>query len=108
MSQLTIFGIEEKIKKHKDDLAKLEKELEVARQEDPDHQLAKELHSMLCTWNHTDGCGWFYEFKDKKDDWTRDAHREYLGRARKLIHACNNEGVTVERAIEIFKLIKGI
>jgi len=108
MSQLTIFGIEEKIKQHKTDLAKLEKELEVAKLESPDHQLAKELHGMLCTWNHTDGCGWFYEFKNKQDDWTGRAHGEYLKRAQKLIHVCSNENIAVERAIEMFKLIKGI
>lgn len=108
MSQLTIFDIEEKIKKHKTDLDKLEKELETAKLESPDHQLAKELHSMLCTWNHTDGCGWYYEFKNKQDDWTGRAHGEYLKRAQKLIHACSQEGCTVEKAIGLFKLIRGI
>lgn len=108
MSQLTIFGIEEKIKQHKADLAKLEKDLVTAKLESPDHQLAKELHGMLCTWNHTDGCGWFYEMKNKEDDWSRPAHGEYLKRAQKLIHICDKDGIQVERAIEMFKLIRGI
>lgn len=108
MSDLTIFGIEEKIKQHKADLAKLEKDLETAKLESPDHQLAKELHSMLCTWNHTDGCGWYYEMKNKEDDWTGRAHGEYLKRAQKLIHICASEDIKVERAIEMFKLIRGI
>ena len=108
MSQLTIFGIEEKIKQHQAELAKLEQDLEVAKLESPDHQLAKELHSMLCTWNHTDGCGWYYEFKNKQDDWSGRAHGEYLGRAQKLIHLCSERNCTVEQAIEMFKLIKGI
>lgn len=107
MSQLTIFGIEEKIKQHKTDLAKLEKELETAKLESPDHQLAKELHTMLCTWNHTDGCGWYYEMTNKQDDWTGHAHGEYLKRAQKLIHTCDQEGCTVEKAIGMFKLIRG-
>lgn len=108
MSKLTIFGIEEKIKQHKAEMAKLEKELETAKLESPDHQLAKELHGMLCTWNHTDGCGWYYEMKNKQDDWTGHAHGEYLKRAQKLIHLCKEEGCTVEQAVSMFKLIKGI
>lgn len=107
MSDLTIFGIEEKIKTHKAEMAKLEKELERAKLESPDHQLAKELHGMLCTWNHTDGCGWFYEMKNKEDDWTGRAHGEYLKRAQKLICQCKDEGIRVESAIAMFKAIRG-
>ena len=108
MSNLTIFGIEEQIKKHQQELIDLETKLVEAKKESPDHQLATELHSMLCTWNHTDGCGWFYEFKNKKDDWTGHAHGEYLKKAQKLIHKCEHDGVPVESALSMFKLIKGI
>lgn len=108
MSQLTISSIEEKIKKQKIGLSKLEKELEKAKRESPDHQLAKELHSILCTVNHTDGCSWFYEVKDGEDDWTGYSHGTYLKKAQKLIHECEQKGVTVEQAIELHKLLKGI
>lgn len=27
----------------------------------PVRNLATRLHDMLCTWNHTDGCGWHYD-----------------------------------------------
>jgi hypothetical protein len=108
MSDLTIFGIEEKIKQHKADMAKLEKELEKAKLESPDQQLAKELHGMLCQWNHTDGCGWFYEFKNKEDDWLGRAHGEYLKKAQKLICQCKDEGIRVESALAMFKTIRGL
>ena len=108
MSQLTIFGIEEQIKKQKQELKELEEKLVKAKLESPDHQLAKELHNMLCTWNHTDGCGWFYEMKNKQDDWNGSAHGTYLKKAQKLLHVCDQEGITVERAIEMYKLVKGI
>ena len=108
MSDLTIFGIEEKIKQHQSELAKLTEQLEKAKLESPDQQLAKELHSMLCTWNHTDGCGWYYEFKNKQDDWTARAHGEYLAKARKLMTTCEQEGCKVETALSFYKLIKGI
>lgn len=108
MSDLTIFGIEEKIKQHKAEMAKLEKELERAKLESPDHQLAKELHNMLCTWNHTDGCGWYYEFKNKEDDWTGSAHGAYLKKAQMLIHTCEQEKITVEKAISIYKMVSEV
>ena len=74
MSNLTIFGIEEQIKQHEQGLKDLQAQLVEAKLASPDHQLATELHSMLCTWNHTDGCGWFYEFTGKKDNWQGHAH----------------------------------
>lgn len=45
-----------------------------------DKQLAIELHELLCHWNHTDGCGWFYE-----KDWTGYAHERYLVKARAVL-----------------------
>jgi len=108
MSSITVSKIEEQISSHEQELARLKQELEAAKLESPDHQLAKELHDMLCTWNHTDGCGWYYEFRDKQDDWSGHAHGQYLTRARKLIHKCEQEGTTVENALAMYKLIKGI
>lgn len=108
MSKLTIFGIEEQIKKRQQELKELEAQLVEAKLESPDKQLATELHGMLCNWNHTDGCGWFYEFKDKKDDWRGSAHGQYLKKAQNLIHQCEKEGVTVDQAISLFKMVKGI
>ena len=104
---LTVFEIEEEIKKRKKETAELEKQLEIARLESPEQQLAKTLHNMFCTWNHTDGCGWFYEMKNKQDDWSGHAHSEYLGRAMRLTHACKEEGVEVSRALEMFKMVRG-
>ena len=105
MSNLTIFGIEEQIKKHKQELADLEKSLVKAKLESPDHQLAKELHSMLCRWNHTDGCSWFYEMKNNKDDWNGSAHGTYLKKAQKLIHKCEQEDISIDSAIAIYKMV---
>ena len=113
MSKLTLFAIEEKIKQHEQGLkdlqaqlveAKLEAE---AKLESPDHQLAKELHGMLCTWNHTDGCGWHYEVHNKIDDWTGYAHSEYLKKAQKLICHCNDTGIDVGATLAAIKLVRG-
>lgn len=108
MSKLTIFAIEEQIKKHQQELKDLEHQLKDAKLESPDKQLATELHSMTCTWNHTDGCGWFYEFDNKKDNWLGHAHSKYLKQAQLLIHKCEQEGTTVEQVIAHYKLVKGL
>ena len=108
MSKLTIFGIEEQIKQHEQGLKDLQAQLVDAKLESPDHQLATELHGMLCTWNHTDGCGWFYEFSNKKDNWAGDSHGRYLKKAQTLIHKCEQEGVQVELALGLYKMIKGL
>ena len=50
-----------------------------------DTELAEALHDMLCRWNHTDGCGWFYE-TDEKTKWSGYAHKAYLDKARKLMN----------------------
>lgn len=47
--------------------------------------IAEGLHSKLCHYNHTDGCGWFYG---------PDAgpHAEYREKARALINAVGLDG----------------
>lgn len=49
-------------------------------------ELASRLHDCLCTWNHIDGCGWYYE-NDKSypvPTWEGYAHADYLKRAQTL------------------------
>ena len=47
-----------------------------------DRRLAAFLHNSLCTLNHTDGCEWFYESSDGRDNWERAAHQRWLRRAK--------------------------
>lgn len=108
MTYTTIASIEADIKKREQELAAAKVALEQAKRESPDKQLAKELHGMLCTWNHTDGCGWFYEIKNKEDVWTGHAHGQYLMKARSLINKCTDHNITFDYAIEIYKLVKGV
>jgi uncharacterized Fe-S cluster-containing MiaB family protein len=71
-----------------------------------DYALAIFLHDLLCTWNHTDGCGWFYEFIDKEHNWSGHTHGRYLGQARKVIHECKKRNIQVEAAIEFYNIIR--
>lgn len=108
MSQVTIASLEADIAKREQELADAKEQLKKAKLESPDKQLAKELHSMLCRWNHTDGCGWFYEFRNKEDDWSGNAHGQYLIKAQNLIGKCKDHNITVDQAIAFYKLVQGV
>lgn len=114
MSTQTVFGVSSKIEEAEQEIAKREKEIQALREqldtlkaEPLDTQLARELHDMLCTWNHTDGCGWFYEMKNKQDDWGGNTHGEYLNRARRLMMRCDHEGVELQTALKFYHMVKG-
>jgi len=68
----------------KTEIKRLEKEQEQLSNMGPEEELAVLLHSKFCRHNHTDGCGWFYEIDDGIHNWERNAHREYLEKARSL------------------------
>lgn len=54
-----------------------------------DQQNALILHEKFCTRNHTGGgeCGWFYEIKGGVHNWEGSAHKDWLQKAHRLIHA---------------------
>jgi len=74
---------------------KLEKALEEIKQvkkktleqlaSSPYIKIADNLHTILCKWNHTDGCGWYYEESNGVDDWKGQTHSRYLEKAQKLV-----------------------
>jgi hypothetical protein len=77
---------------------------EAAKQLTPDQKLAIQLHDALCHHNHTDGCGWHYEIKNKVHEWSRGStHDGWLSRARKISHFCLTKNVPVDTAIDIFQ-----
>jgi len=62
----------------------------------PAQKLAEELHKELCGWNHTDGCGWYYE--NSWDEWT---HEKYLKKAEELLEL----GVDIRTIFKIIKIV---
>lgn len=67
-----------------------------------EQKMAIELHAALCTWNHTDGCAWGYEIKNKVHDWNGGDHGSWLLKAGKFLKYC--EGVTSPTvALELVK-----
>jgi hypothetical protein len=108
MSQYqTIESLEQEIAKRQEEIAKIQKQIEQAKKEKPEYRLAKQLHALACTWNHTDECDWFYEInKDDEHDWNRHAHEKYLKKANMLLHTCQKQRINVTEAIELYKIIK--
>lgn len=73
----------------------------------PNNQrVAIQLHSMLCHWNHMDGCGWEYEGSNGKPDWRGSAHQRWLAKADKLIAHCSCHNIDIDTAVEIIKISK--
>lgn len=64
-------------------------------------RLAVLLHKKFCNHNHTDACGWEYEFIGKTHDWSGYAHNDYLNRAEKLLKM----NVDPATAIKIMELV---
>jgi hypothetical protein len=106
MSQ-SIKQIDEKIVEAEKAIEELKAKREALIAERPETRLARELHSKLCAWNHTDGCGWFYEMKDGVDDWRGDAHSRYLTKASTFIKMCERKGISTDDGLEMFEALRG-
>lgn len=53
-------------------------------------QLAVFLHEHLCSANHTDGCGWYYEIDGIADNWLGWVHKKYLDMAKRIMEECSD------------------
>ena len=83
-----------KINKLQEDIDELEKQIKQLKLEQsvfntlkPEYKLAEKLHKKMCSWNHTDGCGWYYEPWDK----LRHAKQTYVDKARKVLDKVDYE-----------------
>lgn len=97
--------IEQKLSSHKEEIAKLERLLKIAKQESPNEQLARTLHSLLCKLDHTTQCGWYYEMVKGADNWVGDSHGRYLTKANMLIKKCDGQHIQVDDIVEIAKIL---
>lgn len=88
------------------ELAEIEEEEKRVAALSPEHRLAEALHSLNCRWNHTDGCGWYYENADSypTPTWLGYSHAEYLKKARAVIKLLPN--FTVDQIIEVARAVK--
>lgn len=98
-------SVEQQIAEHEKKIQELRAEQQRLRALSPERRLAEALHELQCTWNHTDGCGWFYEVSATYPGgaWNGYAHKRYLVKAKKVIELLPNydvdEIVTVATAL---------
>lgn len=61
-------------------------EKEKNERQKPIRNIAIKAHDLFCAWNHTDGCGWFYENDARNEEhvWRGDSHSHYLNQIEKL------------------------
>jgi len=99
----------ENIKKEREEINKRLQELNVIEKEIniPLQKLAIELHSIHCRWNHTDGCGWFYEICDGSHTWTSASHLGYYKDAEKLAKTFEENNINLEGATNVLRIMNG-
>lgn len=99
------------------EIAELEQRLATLRQRQkeletmtPEKRLAVELHRIMCHWNHTDGCGWYYEVSgyntpQETHNWeTGSTHADYLKKAQRAIALLPN--VPVDTILDVASALK--
>jgi hypothetical protein len=95
-----------KIADLKKQIEKLQAEQAAFEEMSDEERLAVSLHDLMCHYNHSDGCGWFYEVKNGVHNWGGQSHQPYFSKARMVTKFCNIHKLTTDSAIELLKLIK--
>lgn len=90
----------EEIKELKDKIEKLEVEQKTFDNLSDEIKLAELIHENTCRFNHTDGCGWFYEKWSNIKDGDNSARGGYLKKAINLLRV-----VSFDKASEIIKIL---
>lgn len=90
----------EEIKELKDKIEKLEVEQNTFDNFSDEIKIAEFMHDKTCRFNHTDGCGWYYE------KWATIVENDNSARGRYLKQAIDMlKIVTFDKAKEIIKIL---
>lgn len=119
MKNMTDIELRNALGRAKQDIDSMEKEIDRRNKaniasrnklisDSPAGKFAISLHKKECIHNHTDGCGWFYEFTNKEHEWDGYVHKGYLEKARKILNRLDN-GIKVDanNFFEVLDILKG-
>lgn len=83
-----VFDSEERCREYEESNLSEERKLQV---------LCDEVHGLLCHWNHTDGCGYYYE------SWDRPGHakNEEMKRVQRLMDAGFKDITAIRNIIKL-------
>jgi len=84
----SIFTLEKELAERQAEVAKIQAQIDAKKNYSSTEQLADFLHANLCKYNHTDGCGWYYEMKNGIDNWSGPDHQKYLAKANRITDIC--------------------
>lgn len=78
---MDIVKINDKIVEHENEILKLKTEAQEYHDLTVEQRVAEFLHSRFCRFNHTDGCGFYYE------NWEKPGYsrKEWLKKANSLL-----------------------
>lgn len=91
-----IQNAKEEVRKAQEKLTRLEQDKRKFEGLSDEQRLAELIHDSQCRWNHTDGCGWFYESWDKPGY----SRNEYVEKARNVL-----KEVPFAQAVKMIKLM---
>jgi len=84
----------------KSELKEAEERLNLFDNFSQEQSLAIELHTLLCHYNHTDGCAWMYHNLADPHVWNSNPHKRYLEMARDLL-----KQVPYDQALKVAKTL---
>ena len=64
-------------------------------------RVADIMHALYCTWNHTDGCAWYY----REHDWLESTHVRYAKKAKEALLLYSADEIA--HAYDIHTTLKG-
>lgn len=106
--------LDQKVREAEAALLEAKRERSRFEQLTPDVKLAENLHSLLCTSEHTEACWWYYEVdKFNVNTWNRSTHSRYLKNAKAVIKVIEDayarpiEPRDIENVIKIIKAARG-
>jgi hypothetical protein len=79
------------------ELAELEARLTTYESLPPEYQVAERLHSLLCHWNHTDGCSWEYQTWQNPGD----ARMRYVEKAEGVLAFIKTHNIKLETFFDL-------
>lgn len=99
--------LNEELRVAQENLKKIEDKILFEKQrkerETPEQYLARIVHDLMCTWNHTDGCCSWHHWEGKTDCWETDySHKKYL----KKVKALRDKGLTIEQIEDFLRNYK--
>lgn len=78
---------DDKIEEIELEIKRLQEEKLSLQMLDIERQNALILHEKFCACVHTVDCAWFHEIKDDVHNWEGPAHKNWVQKAERLIHA---------------------